>query len=117
MMSLIRSLFLVVIALAVSSVSVAAVTLDGDPKIALIYFSPKNDGGWTEAHERGRQKAADALGHDLAYVENVAETNEAVRQVVDLYLDRGYNIIIGTSYGFGDGLLRVSEKRIYLCLL
>ena len=111
MMFLIRSLFLAVVALAVSSVSVAAVTLDGDPKIALIYFSPKNDGGWTEAHERGRQKTADALGFDLAYVENVAETSEAVRQVVDLYLDRGYNIIIGTSYGFGDGLLETSKAN------
>ena len=110
-MSLVRSLLTLLIATTISSVSMAAVTLEGDPKVAFIYFSPKNDGGWTEAHERGRLKTAEALGLDLAYVENVEETTEAVRQVVDLYLDRGYNIIIGTSYGFGDGLLEMANEN------
>ena len=76
-----------------------------DPKIAFIYFSQANDGGWSEAHERGRQKTAEALGMEIPYVENVEETTEAVRQVVDLYIGRGFNIIIGTSYGFGDQTL------------
>lgn len=87
----------------------AEVTLKGDPKVAFIYFSQKNDGGWSEAHERGRQKTAAELGLDIAYVENVEETAEAVRQVVDLYTDRGYNIIVGTSYGFGAGLLEAAK--------
>lgn len=89
----------------------AAVTIEGEPKIAFIYFSPKNDGGWSEAHERGRQRAAAALGTDIAYVESVAETAEAVRQVVDLYLSRGFNIIVGTSYGFGAGLLEMAKEN------
>ncbi|SVC15706.1 uncharacterized protein METZ01_LOCUS268560 [marine metagenome] len=108
---LIKGLLAVVVASAMSSVSLAAVTLDGDPKVAFLYYSPKNDGGWSQAHERGRQQTAEALGMDLAYVENVAETNEAVRQVVDLYIGRGYNIIIGTSYGYGDGLKEASEAN------
>ena len=110
-MLLIRSLLALLIATAVSSVSMAAVTLEGDPKVAFIYFSPKNDGGWTESHERGRLKTAEALGIDPAYVENVGETTEAVREVVDLYLDRGYNIIIATSYGFGDGMLEMAKEN------
>ena len=89
----------------------AQITLDGDPKIAFIYFSPKNDGGWTEAHERGRAKAAAELGLDIAYVENVEETTESVRQVVDLYTGRGYNMIVGTSYGFGAGLKEAAEAN------
>lgn len=89
----------------------AQVKIDGDPKIVFLYFSQKNDGGWSESHERGRQKVAAALGQDIAYVENVEETNEAVRQVVDLYLDRGYNIVIGTSYGFGNGLLEAAQAN------
>ena len=87
----------------------AQVTLDGEPKVAFIYFSPKNDGGWTEAHERARQKTSAETGVDIAYVENVEETNDAVRQVVDLYADRGYNMIVGTSYGFGAGLKEAAE--------
>ncbi len=91
--------------------AVAQVTLEGDPKVAFIYFSQKNDGGWSESHERARQKSAEALGIDIAYVENVEETTEAVRQVVDLYLDRGFNIIVGTSYGFGNGLLEAAKAN------
>ncbi|MGI9303772.1 MAG: BMP family ABC transporter substrate-binding protein [Gammaproteobacteria bacterium] len=89
----------------------AEVTLKDDPKVAFIYFSQKNDGGWSEAHERGRQKTSKALGVDIAYVEDVEETAEAVRQVVDLYMDRGYNIIVGTSYGFGNGLLEAAKAN------
>ena len=48
-MLLIRSLLALLIATAVSSVSMAAVTLVGDPKVAFIYFSPKNDGLLTAA--------------------------------------------------------------------
>ncbi len=87
----------------------AQVKIEGDPKAAFIYFSQANDGGWSEAHERGRQKTAEALGIDLPYVESVEETTEAVRQVVDLYISRGFNIIVGTSYGFGDGLLEAAK--------
>ncbi len=109
--SIIKSIAAVALGIAVTLPSLAQITLDGDPKIAFIYFSPKNDGGWTEAHERGRQKTAEELGIDIAYVENVEETNEAVRQVVDLYTSRGYNMIVGTSYGFGAGLKEAAEAN------
>lgn len=94
-----------------ASASAAGVTIDGEPKAAFIYFSQKNDGGWSEAHERGRQATAKALGMNIAYVESVEETAEAVRQVVDLYLGRGFNIIVGTSYGFGAGLLEAAKAN------
>lgn len=97
---------------AVLSLGAAAqVKIEGDPKIAFIYFSAANDGGWSESHERGRQKVAEALGLKIPYVEDVEETTEAVRQVLDLYLGRGFNIIIGTSYGFGDGLLEGAKAN------
>lgn len=95
----------------------AQVKIEGDPKVAFIYFSQKNDGGWSEAHERGRQKVAAALDLDIAYVESVEETNEAVRQVVDLYLSRGFNIIVGTSYGFGNGLLEAAKAHPEIAFL
>ena len=111
--NMLRSLLVLAVAIPMTifSTAHAQVTLEGDPKIAFIYFSQKNDGGWSEAHERGRQKTAADLGMDIAYVENVEETAEAVRQVVDLYLDRGFNIIVGTSYGFGAGLLETAKAN------
>jgi basic membrane lipoprotein Med (substrate-binding protein (PBP1-ABC) superfamily) len=102
-------LLILLLPIALISISAPAqVKIEGDPNIVFIYFSQKNDGGWSESHERARQKVAAELGMDIAYVENVEETTEAVRQVVDLYLDRGFNIIIGTSYGFGNGLLEAA---------
>ena len=105
------SLFACFIGMSVIGNATAEVTLEGDPKVAFIYFSQKNDGGWSEAHERARQKTVESLGMDIAYVENVKETNEAVRQVVDLYADRGFNVIVGTSYGFGAGLKEAAEAN------
>ena len=69
-----KKIVAMVLAVFVSAAASAGVTIEGDPKVAFIYFSPKNDGGWTEAHERGRAKAAKALDLDIAYVENVPET-------------------------------------------
>jgi basic membrane protein A and related proteins len=89
----------------------AQVTLDGEPKVAFIYYSATNDGGWTEALDRGRLKMQEALGLEAAYVENVEETSEAVRQAAEIFLSRGYNIIIGTSYGFGDGLKELAAEN------
>jgi len=89
----------------------AQVTLDGEPKIAFLYYSTTNDGGWTEALDRGRLKMQEALGLEAAYVESVEETSEAVRQAAEIYLSRGYNIIIGTSYGFGDGLKEMAAEH------
>lgn len=94
-----------------SATAQAQVTLDGEPKIAFLYYSATNDGGWTEALDRGRLKMQEALDLEAAYVENVEETSEAVRQAVDIFTSRGYNIIIGTSYGFGDGLQEVAGEN------
>jgi basic membrane protein A len=107
-----RKLLAVGCAMALATgVSAAGITIEGEAKAAFIYFSQKNDGGWSEAHERGRVKTEKALGIDIAYVESVAETSEAVQQVVDLYLSRGFNIIVGTSYGFGAGLLEAAKAN------
>ena len=49
-----KYLFAAALATLLAGTATAAVTLEGKPKIAFIYFSQKNDGGWSEAHERGR---------------------------------------------------------------
>ena len=109
--SIIKSSLALILGAVITGTAFAQITLEGDPKVAFIYFSQKNDGGWSEAHERAREKTSAELGIDIAYVENVEETSEAVRQVVDLYTDRGYNMIVGTSYGFGAGLKEAAEAN------
>jgi basic membrane lipoprotein Med (substrate-binding protein (PBP1-ABC) superfamily) len=50
-------------------------TLSAPPKIAMILFGPKNDGGWTQAFDEARIRMEKALGQaNIPYVENVPET-------------------------------------------
>ncbi|MBN9624077.1 MAG: BMP family ABC transporter substrate-binding protein, partial [Actinobacteria bacterium] len=30
--------------------------LDGEPKVAMIIFGPKNDGGWSQSYDEARQR-------------------------------------------------------------
>ena len=48
-------------------------TLKGTPKIAMIYFGPKNDGGWTQSFEEARVKLEKELGTRIQFVESVPE--------------------------------------------
>ncbi|HLB07233.1 MAG TPA: BMP family ABC transporter substrate-binding protein [Alphaproteobacteria bacterium] len=88
----------------------AQVKLEGDMKVALLHLATVNDGGWSESHEIGRQLTERELGIEIAYTENVPEDNSVLLQTTDLYTGRGYNVIIGTSYGYGDAFLEASKK-------
>jgi len=95
----------------------AAFTLEGKPKIAFIFLGPVNDGGWTESHDIARRKLEKQLGVDITYTENIPEETTKVRQAIDLYVQRGYNIIIGTSYGYGDAFLEASKEYPHVAFL
>lgn len=88
-----------------ASAAEGAFKLKGKPKIAFIFLGPTNDGGWTESHDIGRQRLEKELGMKIAYSENIPEETTKVRQAIDLYVQRGFNIIVGTSYGYGDAFL------------
>ncbi len=85
--------------------------LEGDPKIAMLQLATVNDGGWSEALEYARLKTEKALDVEIAYTENVPEDNSEILRIIDLYVDRGYNIIIGTSWGYGDAFLEAAKKH------
>lgn len=96
--------------LTATSAAQAAFRLDGEPKIAFIFLGPANDGGWTESHNIARLKLEEALDTKIAYSENIPEETTKVRQAIDLYVRRGFNIIIGTSYGYGDAFLEAAKE-------
>ena len=89
----------------------AAFKLEGEPKIAMLQLATVNDGGWSEALEYARVKTEEALGVEIAYTENVAEDNSEILRTIDLYVSRGHNIIIGTSWGYGDAFLEAATKH------
>lgn len=75
-------------------------------KVGIIYISPKNDGGWSEAHARGFEEALDAVGEDkVEYIElesiddtDAAATDTAIRNLIS----NGAEIVFATSWGYMD---------------
>ncbi|MFC3231423.1 BMP family ABC transporter substrate-binding protein [Marinibaculum pumilum] len=88
----------------------AAMGLDGDPKVAFLYIAPVGDGGWTFMHDQSRKALEAELGSEVAFTENIPEVTERVRQVIDRYVKRGYNVIVGTAYGYSDAFAEAAKE-------
>jgi basic membrane protein A and related proteins len=93
-----------------SAVAADGFTLKGKPKIAMIYFGPKNDGGWTQAFDEARIKVEKATGEKIQFVENVPENASAITPAVEKFIQRGANIIIGTAFGYSDTFKDLAAK-------
>jgi basic membrane protein A len=88
----------------------AAFKLSGPPKIAMVIFSQKNDGGWSQSLDEARQRMEKDMGMKIPVVENVPENATAIRPVVELFIQKGFNIIIGSAFGYSDTFKELSEK-------
>jgi simple sugar transport system substrate-binding protein len=83
-----------------------------DPtKVGFVYVGPTNDGGWTQAHDKGRLALEAALGDkvETVYVENVAEGPDSERVMTQMALS-GADLIFTTSFGYMDPTLNVAAK-------
>jgi basic membrane lipoprotein Med (substrate-binding protein (PBP1-ABC) superfamily) len=88
----------------------AAFKLEGPAKIALVIFTQKNDGGWSQALDEARQRMEKNLGTKIPVVENIPENATAIRPAVELLIQRGYNVIIGSAFGYSDTFKELSQK-------
>jgi len=66
-----------------TSASAEPFKLNGDPKIAWIYFSEVNDGGWTQAIDEARQRMESDLGLEITWVEKIPEVASQVTNAAD----------------------------------
>ncbi len=87
----------------------------GDQKVvkaAWVYVGPRNDGGWTTAHDNGRLAVEKEFGDQVEtdYVENVPEEPAAAARAIEGFARKGYDIIFTTSFGFMDPTLEVAKK-------
>lgn len=80
-------------------------------KACFVYVGSKTDGGWSQAHELGRQQLEQELGDkvETAYVENIPEGADAER-AIERFARSGCNIIFTTSFGFMDATMKVAAK-------
>ncbi|MDQ3662259.1 MAG: BMP family ABC transporter substrate-binding protein [Actinomycetota bacterium] len=81
-------------------------------KAAWVYVGPKNDGGWTTAHDNGRLAVEEEFGDQVEtdYVESVPEEPAAAARAIEGFARKGYDIIFTTSFGFMDPTLEVAKK-------
>ncbi len=85
---------------------------DTEPiKAAFVYVGPIGDAGWTKKHDDGRLSLEAALGDcvETSFLESVPEGAESEAVFERLARD-GNDIIFGTSFGYMDQMLAVSER-------
>lgn len=83
---------------------------EGKYNVAFVYVGPHDDGGWSQAHDVGREYVeANVENVHTAYIENVAEGADA-EQVIRSLARKGFDVIFTTSFGFMDASEMVAEE-------
>jgi len=84
---------------------------EGKFNVAFVYVGPIGDGGWTYAHNQGREYLEAQMGDQVAtaYLESVPEGADAERVIRNL-ARKGFNAIITTSFGYMDPTETVAEE-------
>jgi len=80
-------------------------------RAAFVYVGPIGDAGWTKKHDDGRLALEESLGDcvETSFLESVPEGAESEAVFERLARD-GNDIIFGTSFGYMDQMLAVSER-------
>lgn len=80
-------------------------------KIGFAYSSPVGDHGWTYAHDQGRKAIIDEYGDTVStsIVESVGEGES--EQVFRNYVNKDFDLIFGTSFGFMDPMMNVAKQN------
>jgi basic membrane protein A len=83
---------------------------EGKFNVAGVLFSPHDDGGWGQAAYEGLVYMEEQIPDlHMAYVESVPEGTES-EQVFRALSRKGFDMIIGVSFGYMDPMLVVSEE-------
>jgi basic membrane protein A len=85
---------------------------DAAYKVAWIYVGPHNDGGWSQAHDKGRLAVQKALGSKVktTYKELVPEGPQTC-QVIESLIRDGNKMIFATSFGFQACVVKEAKKH------
>ncbi len=83
-----------------------------DVKLGFLYVGPVGDEGWTYSHDQGRKYVEKELGLQPSVIkESVKEDAAEVQKVIEDMIDQGCNVIIGTSFGFMDGMAKAAAEH------
>ena len=83
---------------------------EGKFNVAMVLIGPHDDGGWSQAHYEGLQYVCENVPDThVAYVELVPEGADS-EQVFRSLARKGFDLIIGTSFGYMDPMETVAEE-------
>jgi basic membrane protein A len=84
---------------------------EGKFNVAFVYIGPIGDGGWTYAHNEGREYLEAELGDTVhtAYIESVPEGADSERVIRNL-ARAGFDAIFTTSFGYMDPTATVAAE-------
>jgi basic membrane protein A len=112
------SLGVIVCALAVDTRAAAEeFILSGPPRIAFLYYDEKVDGGWTQSFDESRSKIEAALNIRIPFVEKVPGVAGQIRPAAERFIERGYNVIIGTGFAYSDTFKELAQKYSKIAFL
>jgi basic membrane protein A and related proteins len=102
----------VVLAVGVSIGSARTASKAAPFKAAWIYVGPHNDGGWSQAHDKGRLYVEKKLGSNVetTFKEKVPEGPQTC-QVIESLVRDGNKIIFSTSFGFQPCMVSAAKKH------
>ncbi len=84
--------------------------VDGKFNVAMVLIGPHNDGGWSQAHFEGLEYVCQNMENaHVAYMENVPEGADS-EQVFRSLARKGFDFIIGTSFGYMDPMELVADE-------
>ncbi|MEX2541868.1 MAG: BMP family ABC transporter substrate-binding protein [Trueperaceae bacterium] len=94
----------------VLALSMGFAVAQGDTlKVAFIYVGPVGDYGFSYAHDLGRQALEQAVPEvETVFVESVPEAE--VEPFIDQLVADGADVVLATSFGYGDGVLAAAER-------
>lgn len=80
-------------------------------KVAFVYNSPADDGGYSQAQDVGRQYLEkNASGVETTYVENIQPGGDCER-IMSQLIQNGYKVIFGAEFGFMDTMLKLAKEH------
>ena len=82
----------------------------GKFNVAMVLIGPHDDGGWSQAHYEGLQYLCENVENThVAYIENVPEGTDS-EQTFRSLARKGFDFIIGTSFGYMDPMETVAGE-------
>lgn len=84
--------------------------VEGKFNVAMVLIGPHDDNGWSQAHYEGLQYICENMPDShVAYIELVPEGADS-EQVFRSLSRKGFDYIIGTSFGYMDPMAAVAEE-------